>query len=153
MGHIAPSAAHGCRLKLLKPATWSTSGLIRALCAHASISGKQVRSLLGLVVPRAWQRESQALIQEWDFWNSACATLHTGNSWLLQARWVSGVPGTRAQPSPSLPRLAGEPRVCKCHEGFFEAAGIFLLLLLSWFYFSCHWRAEYGWTSNAGING
>lgn len=73
--------------------------------------------------------EIPGAIQEWDFWNSACAILHTGNSWLFSAWWVSGIPGTRAQPSPSLPWLAGESRVCKVPWRF--------LKLLEFYYYCC----------------
>lgn len=54
---------------------------------------------------------------------------------------MMGIPGTRAQPSPLLPWLAGESRVCRCHEDF---------LKLLYYCFCCDFisHAKYWWTSN-----
>lgn len=82
--------------------------------------------------------EAPGAIQEWDVWNSACAILHTGNSWYYRH---DGYLGSLA-PELSLPHhyvgrtwfpmtwLAGQSRVCKCHEDFWSCLNFIVVVIL-----------------------
>lgn len=120
---VAPSAARGCRLKLIKPAIWRQYeppwAYQNPLCPfHSSISGKQVGSLLELSMPHAWQRKSQALSRSGIFEivpvpSSILATAgHYRHDGYL-GPWHQGL----AFP---ITTLVGRRVQSQCHEGFLK---------------------------------
>lgn len=149
---VAPSAAHGCRLKLIKPGIgWQCEQLwAHQSCLypfHSSISAKQGRSLLELAVPQAWQRvrrKSQVLSRSRIF-----EIVPVPSSILAPASHYrhDGCLGSLA-PELSLPHhhlgWQESPESVSAMK-IFEAAWILILLL--WFYV---WCAKYWCTSNTG---